>query len=190
MSKLDSLKISECPYAFASFAAKHNALVDMLAGMVGENGISVVMAEKNAIIRANIAGGGTLGNVTGTMANVVGSDGRLQNVYAGTAIANAYPTLLITGDYSGGAGDFSSMVPSGFTTHLASGEYFQLLVNLLRMYSPTAEFEVDANGIRFYSSGTLDIATSDLARNMGIKVAAVCDSGSPASIDLIASDPY
>lgn len=50
MGKLDSLRITECPAAFAVFAAKHNALVDLLAAMRGEGGISVVMAENNAIV--------------------------------------------------------------------------------------------------------------------------------------------
>lgn len=94
MGKLDSLKISDCPFAFASFAAKHNALVDLLASTVGENGISVTIAEKNAIIRG---AGGTGGNVTidnVATANVVGANGLLQNAYIGDAIANAYPTEL------------------------------------------------------------------------------------------------
>ena len=83
--KLESLRITECPYAFAAFAEKHNALVDLLAGMTGQNGISVIIAEKNAIIR----GGGASSS---SLANVVGSDGRLQNAYVGSAIANAWPS--------------------------------------------------------------------------------------------------
>lgn len=92
MGKLDSLKISDCPYAFASFAAKHNALVDMLAGMVGQNGISVVLAEKNAIIRG---AGGAGGNVTidnVATANVVGAGGYLANAYVANANIGTYPT--------------------------------------------------------------------------------------------------
>lgn len=94
MGKLDSLKISDCPYAFASFAAKHNALVEMLAGMVGQNGISVVLAEKNAIIRG---AGGAGGNVTidnVATANVVGAGGYLANAYVANANIGTYPTAL------------------------------------------------------------------------------------------------
>jgi hypothetical protein len=94
MGKLDSLKISDCPYAFASFAAKHNALVDMLAGMVGQNGISVVLAEKNAIIRG---AGGAGGNVTidnVATANVVGAGGYLANAYVANANIGTFPTAL------------------------------------------------------------------------------------------------
>jgi hypothetical protein len=92
MSKLESLKIDDCPYAFASFATKHNALVDMLAGMTGQNGVTVVIAEKNAIIRGQSNTNGS-GNVNLTnVANVVGYDGRLQNVYVGANIANAWPS--------------------------------------------------------------------------------------------------
>lgn len=91
-SKLSALKITECPYAFASFAEKHNALVDLIAGMTGQNGITVVVAEKNAIIRGNSNGGGG-GVALSNVANVVGYDGRLQNVYVGNPIANAYPAV-------------------------------------------------------------------------------------------------
>jgi hypothetical protein len=93
MGKLDSLKIDDCPYAFASFAAKHNALCDLIGSMVGENGISVVMAEKNAIIRG--AGGGanvTIANVA--TANLVGSAGYLANAYVANANIGAYPTAI------------------------------------------------------------------------------------------------
>jgi hypothetical protein len=93
MGKLDSLKITESPYAFASFAQKHNALCDLIAGMVGQNGITVTIAEKNAIIRGNIANGSSGGAIIGNTANVVGFDGRLQNAYIGNTIANAWPAV-------------------------------------------------------------------------------------------------
>lgn len=93
MGKLDSLRISDCPYAFASFAAKHNALVDLIAGLVGQNGIDVVVAEKNAIIRANIAAGPP-GNVAANTANLVGSTGYLANAYVANANIGTYPTAL------------------------------------------------------------------------------------------------
>lgn len=176
MSKLDSLKISECPFAFASFAAKHNALVDMLAGMVGENGISVVMAEKNAIIRANIAGGGTLGNVTGTMANVVGSDGRLQNVYAGTAIANAYPSYLQVGDPSPG---YRTQIDAGSVLAWDSsvGTYAKISVD-------------DGLQIRDGVSFSLSIPPSAITANMGVREIDVCVSNVAMKMLVIASAPY
>lgn len=89
---LDRLKITECPFAFASFAEKHNALVDMLAAITGQNGITVVLAEKNGVIRGNMANGGG-GTTLTNVANVVGFDGRLQNVYVGNTIANAWPAV-------------------------------------------------------------------------------------------------
>lgn len=92
MSKLEALKIRESPFAFASFAEKHNALVDLIAGITGQNGITVVVAEKNAIIRGNIAnggGGGAIANLTNVA--VVTQDGRLQNVLSNTALTNNYP---------------------------------------------------------------------------------------------------
>jgi hypothetical protein len=50
MSKLDSLRITECPAALAIFARKHNALVDMLAAMTGGAGIKITVSENNIVI--------------------------------------------------------------------------------------------------------------------------------------------
>jgi len=53
---LEALRITECPLAFASFAAKHNALVDMISQIRGQNGITVVISERNALITGSGAG--------------------------------------------------------------------------------------------------------------------------------------
>lgn len=45
MSKLESLRISECPAALADFARKHNALVDLIASMEG-----AVVSENNIVV--------------------------------------------------------------------------------------------------------------------------------------------
>lgn len=47
---LEALRITECPLAFASFAEKHNALVDLLSQIRGQNGITVAISERNGII--------------------------------------------------------------------------------------------------------------------------------------------
>lgn len=52
---LDALRITECPLAFASFAEKHNAIVDLLAQFRGANGVTVTISERNGII----TGGGS-----------------------------------------------------------------------------------------------------------------------------------
>jgi hypothetical protein len=71
---LESLKITECPYAFAALAAKHNQLCDLIAGIVGQNGVTVTITERNAIIAGSGSGGsgGSGGNVdlTGIIANI------------------------------------------------------------------------------------------------------------------------
>jgi hypothetical protein len=67
---LDSLKITECPYAFASFAAKHNALCELLGGMIGQNGITVTTSDRKILLTGG--GTGTSGNVdlSGILANI------------------------------------------------------------------------------------------------------------------------
>jgi len=77
-------------------------------------------------------------NGEGAAISVVGSDGLLNLVpkHSTWATPTDYPTELLTGDYSGGTGDYSSMVPTGFTTHeAATGDYAQLLINLIRVVS-------------------------------------------------------
>jgi hypothetical protein len=53
---LEALRITECPLAFASFAEKHNALVDLISQIRGANGVTVTISERNGII----TGGGTV----------------------------------------------------------------------------------------------------------------------------------
>ena len=64
---LDALRITECPLAFASFAEKHNAIVDLLAQFRGANGVTVTISERNGII----TGGGS------SNANTAGLDARI-----------------------------------------------------------------------------------------------------------------
>jgi len=64
---LEALRITECPLAFASFAEKHNAIVDLLSQIRGQNGITVTISERNGII----TGGGS------SNANTAGLDARI-----------------------------------------------------------------------------------------------------------------
>jgi hypothetical protein len=187
MGKLASLKIDDCPYAFASFAAKHNALVELLGSMVGENGISVVMAEKNAIIRGNIAGGAA-GNVTidnVSTANVVGFNGLLQNAYVGNVIANAWPTTLRT-------------VNAGANVEMSNNGLFVEVVSLpgstvvWQVNTGTYTLQVLADG-KFKVNGTnsLVLDPASLAgSSMSIKEIDVCDGGVAKKMLVVASDPY
>ena len=56
---LEALRITECPLAFASFAEKHNALVDLISQIRGANGVTVTISERNGIITGGGSGGGT-----------------------------------------------------------------------------------------------------------------------------------
>lgn len=169
MGKLDSLKIDDCPYAFASFAAKHNALVDMLAGMVGQNGISVVLAEKNAIIRG---AGGAGGNVTidnVATANVVGAGGYLANAYVANANIGTFPTLLRTGA-PGGA--HARMEPTGI---VVQGDAFVNISN---------------NQIWLQGAHEFVVYEPLLTHDMGIKEIDVCSGNVAMKMLVIASEPY
>lgn len=173
MGKLDSLRIDDCPFAFASFAAKHNALVDLLASMVGENGISVVMAEKNAIIRSNIAAGNSNANVNFSNVAVVTADGRLQNVLSNTAISNSYPTRLevrgVSNDRITINFDEVAALNAASTQYVAFGyDYF------------------------YFDAGTksLTLDAINITQDMSIREIDVCDGGVAKKMLVIASAPY
>ena len=67
---LEALRITECPLAFASFAEKHNAIVDLLAQLRGQGGITVAISEVNGIIDGSGAGGGDLTALTARVATL------------------------------------------------------------------------------------------------------------------------
>ena len=50
MASLNSLKITECPAAFAEMAAKHNALCDLIAQLTAQPPLGVTVADRNAVI--------------------------------------------------------------------------------------------------------------------------------------------
>lgn len=171
MGKLDSLRIDESPLAFASFAAKHNALVDLLAGMVGQNGISVVMAEKNAIIRANIAAGPP-GNVAANTANLVGSNGYLANAYVANANIGTYPTI-------------SRVVNTGRTMRMdATG---------LTVEGSALDFKHDpVTGLGGWYVGAyrVEIDSSLITANVTLREIDVCDAGVTKKMLVLGSAPY
>jgi hypothetical protein len=90
----ENLIISEAPAAFADFAAKHNALVYLLANMTGAGGIKVAAAEGNIIVD----GSGI--SVSAPAENgsflAVGTDGKLglTTKHSTFATATTYPTVL------------------------------------------------------------------------------------------------
>jgi hypothetical protein len=89
---MSGLKIQQLPAAFVEVGAKHNALVDVVKTMKGENGITVVASDANVIIR----GSSTTGTASGDPVDVVGSDGKLNAVvkHSTWASPTAYPQRL------------------------------------------------------------------------------------------------
>jgi hypothetical protein len=89
---MSSLKLTQIPAAFEAVGAKHNALVDVVKTMKGENGITVVASDANVIIR----GSSTTGTASGDPVDVVGSDGKLNAVvkHSTWASPTAYPQRL------------------------------------------------------------------------------------------------
>jgi hypothetical protein len=89
---MSSLKLTQIPVAFENLGAKHNALVDVVKTMKGENGITVVASDANVIIR----GPSTTGTAQGDPVGAVGGDGKLNLVvkHSTWASPTLYPTRL------------------------------------------------------------------------------------------------
>jgi hypothetical protein len=84
---LEALRIVECPLAFASFAEKHNALVDLISQIRGANGITVTISERNGII----TGGGS------SNANTAGLDARITTLETLTTGMSRQSVLYCSG---------------------------------------------------------------------------------------------
>lgn len=84
---LDALRITECPLAFASFAEKHNAIVDLLSQIRGANGVTVTISERNGII----TGGGS------SNANTAGLEARLTTLETLTSGMSRQSVLYCSG---------------------------------------------------------------------------------------------
>lgn len=213
---LESLRITSAPYAFAEIAAKHNALVDMLAALTGQNGVTVVLSEKNGVIRGN---GGGSATISGNVTQVVMANGALANCYVANTNANAYPTTLktvnpagnVTIDNLGVVGfTFKTVNPSGNVIIDNAGIQANLSgSSAIIANSATANVRIDVNGLKaFFPSGNIsftsggfevtnssnskvaNIAFASLTHNLTIHTITVCDNGVTKSMDLLASDPY
>ena len=57
MPALDSLKVDSAPAAFVPIAKAHNALADLIASMVGSNGVKVTVSEGRILIELSGTGG-------------------------------------------------------------------------------------------------------------------------------------
>lgn len=95
---LEALRITECPLAFADLAAKHNALISMIAGMTGQNGVTVTLAERNILIKGGGSGGGTDAALTDRVAalETLTSGMSRQNVLYCSSGSNTTITILRT----------------------------------------------------------------------------------------------
>lgn len=170
---LESLRITSAPYAFAEIAAKHNALVDMLAALTGQNGVTVVLSEKNGVIRGN---GGGSATISGNVTQVVMANGALANCYVANTNANAYPTTLKTVNPAGNV----TIDNVGVSTYFA------------KVSTVNGNVTIDSTGISLVTSGGkyCNIAFSAVTHDMAVRTVTVCDSGTSKSMDFIASAAY
>lgn len=80
-------------------------------------------------------------------------------------------------------------------TELATGRFVQLESSGTFTFSDFASntIRMTDDGLQIYNAGApaaVEIFFAALARNMAIRTIDVCDSGSPAYMDIIGSEPY
>ena len=123
----ENLIISEAPAAFADFAAKHNALVYLLAAMTGAGGITVVASEANIIVD------GSAISVSAGSFSAVGSDGKLGLVqrHLNYVAPTTYPTVLRAQDTSVSVTANVQADSTGLTVTNASGKKIQMLFSAI-----------------------------------------------------------
>ena len=134
---MDDLKISKAPKAFAEFARKHNALVDLLMTMKGEGGVKVTASNSNVIIDGfGVAGDGSDGDAV----NTVGADGKLVAVvkHATAVTPVTYPTALgvVTASVT------ALINSTGFTMTNASSKSFTVAFAALTYDMSVREIEI------------------------------------------------
>ncbi len=139
---LDKLQVVKVPAAFAKVARQHNALVKLLAQMVGKNGLKVITTPENIVITTD-------------------------------------PTATLS------ANELHYLDENWQIDIDGNGIYLQDLASGNEMFL-TDEFVLRNNA----TGDLLTISADSVARNMEIRTIDVCDSGTPASMDIIASAPY
>jgi hypothetical protein len=170
MPDLSHLKIKKAPKALASFAAEHNALVDLIASIEGQLGINV---------------------------NVASSPRKRISFPVGMKAPKQQPRgkILITGNptalFAYGAGGSSNGTGE---VHLNANGY-QVDVdtsNYVRVTNSTQYVGLDpVNGLAVVRGGnSVTIPFAGITRNITLKEIDVCSNGAAKKMIIVASDPY
>lgn len=203
---LEALKISNAPAAFAEFAAKHNALVELIGLMRGVGGINVHSTRGGLVLSGNptgmsgagqslgvTSGGGGGGNV-GNTTQAVGVNGLLYDVLQPVSPSNAtnYPNLLRAGDTFFYAQANANAV-SVSTFGVGASELRCNFVSIAGGGYAAALRAQSNEGLYLQKSGGstyLFINEADITRIMGVKQISVCDNGNARNMLIIGSDPF
>ena len=193
MPNLAGLKIHSAPLALKHFAEQHNALVDLISSMEGALGLDVQITHRpkplahaksrqKSKVKDNVRGKILLTlNPTalqgvqqpasggGTTSELHFNDGATKIDVDGTVQGIKSELVLFPGNYG--------------------------LLNTDQVYivnTGVGNAYLSASGLFIAKNGglTFSIDVSALTQNMGIKTISVCNSGSPASMLVLGSDPF
>ena len=169
MANLNHLKIGASPAAFAPFAAKHNALVDLIASLEGSLGLDVQIASSPPPLKVGSKGGVPNGGNW--------PKGKIKLSFNPTAVA---------GGVGGGAGGGGSVGPNGTVQVVGINGLLVPAVEANANYTglyPTV-LGVQTNG----TSPTCIIVGTQVTHNMSVHTFVGCNSGNAGNYLVVASD--
>lgn len=160
---LEKLQVQQAPAAFASTAAAHNALAQLIAGMRGSLGIRVQVSDGGIVVSfdptAAIGTGLGGGGVGGDTLQVLGVDGLRRSVYTDNA------------NYSNGYSDLVRIGNSGPKVELGGN-------------TSTFGLKITSN------TNTATFAFSNLTKNMSFIEIDVCSANVAKKMLVLGSAPY
>lgn len=203
MGKLAHLKIENAPAAFVEFARKHNALIDLIAGITG-NGLKFTISETNIVadldydvLDTAIRSGPLyqpvvdVASFAAPVTSVAGKTGNVTLVASDIGDFNANVDLRIANIASIDVVDSSSKIAKALrhpANYVTPTDY----PSTLKAVTASGNITIDTIGfVMLKSDGkAANIAFASLAHDLAIDDIAVCNSGSPANIDTLGSAAY
>lgn len=199
MGKFDSLKLDEAIAPVAPLAQRHNWLVDLVEGMVGQNGVKVTVSEGRILFEldrttAGDALNGTNGSGSGgsgTATELHYSNGSRTVDIDGNALTATYGSFYFNIDASTGVATFKNNTTSqAITIDPYTG------TSTVHIAWPSTGGDIvfagSSGAIVLTGTGgkTATINPTSLAQNVSFQNLAVNNSGSPANVLALISAPF
>jgi len=188
-----SLEIDTIIAPAAPLARAHNALVDLIRSVAGENGIQVVFSESKIVIKLDDSVRSNLAEAN--VAQVLTPAGLISNVprHSTYGTPNVYTNSFQVQATLNATSVWTTIDANGVAVNYTASNHCQVTTNKIEFVggggSNTAKF--DPNGLRIGNgSNTVAIDFGDITKNMTIREVDVCDANVAKKMLVLASAPY